>query len=335
IDDKPQKTKSGQYSTNEEVLAKYINEHPIIQKIFDARSLHKLKSTYVDTLPKLISKRTGRIHTSYNQAVTSTGRLSSNDPNLQNIPIRTEQGRKIRAAFVPRDKDHILLAADYSQIELRIMAELSQDEGMVSAFKEGRDIHAATASKVYGTPHDKVDKEQRRKAKTVNFGIIYGISAYGLSQRINISRKEAAEIIDTYFEQYPDVKKYMDTSIEFARNHGYVQTIKGRKRYLNDINSNNATVRGFAERNAINAPIQGSAADMIKIAMIDIYNAMKKQNFRSKMILQVHDELVFDAHKNEIQELENMAVKKMKNAFNMNIPIKVDTGTGQNWLEAH
>jgi DNA polymerase-1 len=335
ITDKPKKTKTGQYSTGEDVLQKLKHKHPIVQNILDYRGLTKLKSTYVDSLPQMVNKRTGRIHTSYNQAVAATGRLSSNNPNLQNIPIRTERGREIRKAFVPRNEKCTLLAADYSQIELRIIAELSGDEGMINAFKDGIDIHTATASKVYGIPIEEVTKEQRRHAKTVNFGIIYGISAFGLSERLGIMRKEAKEIIDQYFEKYPGVKAYMEKSVEFAKEHGYVETIKGRRRYLRDINSRNFVVRGFAERNAINAPIQGSSADMIKIAMINIFDEMNRKGFKSKMILQVHDELIFDVYKDELDELKPIVRKLMETAIPLKVPVVVDMNTGDNWLEAH
>ncbi len=332
---KPKKTKTGQYSTSEDVLAKLAYRHPIVEKILEYRSLTKLKSTYVDTLPKLVSPRDGRIHTSYNQAVAATGRLSSNNPNLQNIPIRTERGREIRKAFVPRNKEYILLAADYSQIELRIIAHLSRDEAMMEAFRRGLDIHTATAARVYGVPVEEVTREMRRHAKTVNFGIIYGISAFGLSERLGIPRREAAEIIENYFEKYPGIKRYMEQTVEFARQHGYVETILGRRRYLSDINSANGVVRAYAERNAINAPIQGSSADMIKIAMIRIFNEIQKQGMRSKMILQVHDELVFDARKEEVDALKTMVEDKMKNALPLDVPVVVDINTGNNWLEAH
>lgn len=335
ITDKPKKTKTKQYSTSEDVLVKLIDKHSIIQKILDFRSLSKLKSTYVDALPSLISKVDGRIHTSFNQAVAATGRLSSNNPNLQNIPIRTEKGREIRKAFVPRDSKHVLLAADYSQIELRIIAELSQDKGMLDTFNNNEDIHTATAARVFGVPIADVTSDMRRKAKTVNFGIVYGISAFGLSERLKIPRKEAAEIIGQYFEKYPGVKRYMEETIEFARENGYVQTIMGRKRYLRDINSNNATVRGFAERNAINAPIQGSSADMIKIAMINIFHELIHNDLKTKMILQVHDELVFDTPLNEIEKVNKIVVEKMHNAIPMKVPITIDVNTGNNWLEAH
>ncbi|MCD4695700.1 MAG: DNA polymerase I [Bacteroidales bacterium] len=335
ITDKPKMTKTKQYSTGEDVLVKLVNKHPIVQNILDFRSLTKLKSTYVDTLPDMANPRTGRIHTSYNQAVAATGRLSSNKPNLQNIPIRTARGREIRKAFVPRNDNYTLLAADYSQIELRIIAELSGDTGMVEAFQSGVDIHSATASKVYGISADDVTKDQRRNAKTVNFGIVYGISAFGLSERLNIPRKEAKEIIDQYFEKYPGVQSYMKSTIEVARKKGYVETIMGRRRYLRDINSANAVVRGFAERNAINAPIQGSSADMIKIAMINIHRELEKQNLKSKMILQVHDELIFDTHKDEVETLKPLIHDLMVNAIPLKVPVVVEMETGDNWLAAH
>lgn len=335
VTDKPKLTKTKQYSTSEDVLQKLHKKHPIIQEILDFRSLAKLKSTYVDALPLLVNPKDKRIHTSYMQTVAATGRLSSQNPNLQNIPIRTEKGREIRKAFIPRDDKHVLLAADYSQIELRIIAELSQDHAMMTAFKQGIDIHTATASKVFGVNLDQVDKDMRRNAKAVNFGIVYGISAFGLSENLGIARKEAAEIINQYFIQYSGVKKFMDQSIQFARDHGYVETIMGRRRYLRDINSNNAIVRGFAERNAINAPIQGSSADMIKIAMINIYDEFEKQQLRSKMLLQVHDELVFDTLIEELETVKQIVKNKMQNAIKLEVPLDVDMSTGQNWLEAH
>lgn len=335
IVDKAKKTKSGQYSTGEDVLAKLEQKHPIIRLILDYRSLTKLKSTYVDALPLLVNPRTHRIHTSYNQTVAATGRLSSTNPNLQNIPIRTEKGREIRKAFVPRSKEYILFAADYSQIELRIIASLSGDKAMIKAFEDGIDIHTATASKVYNVPIEEVSKDMRRNAKGVNFGIIYGISAFGLAENIGVSRSEAAEIIANYFSNYPSIKTYMDQTIQFAKEKGYVETIKGRRRYLKDINSANGIVRGFAERNAINAPIQGSSADMIKVAMINIFRQMQEKNMRSKMILQVHDELVFDAHRDEVDELKTMVEKEMREAVALNVPIVVDMNIGENWLEAH
>ena len=335
IDVKAKKTKTGQYQTNEDTLSKMVGKHEIIQHILDYRSLKKLKSTYVDTLPELVNANTGRIHTSYMQTVAATGRLSSNNPNLQNIPIRTEKGREIRKAFIPRDDEHILLAADYSQIELRIIAALSKDKGMIEAFNSGTDIHAVTAANVFEVELEDVTREQRSRAKMVNFGIIYGISAFGLSQRLNIPRKEAKTIIDNYFEKYSRVKAYMDESIEFARENGYVRTIKERKRHLKDINSANAIVRGFAERNAINAPIQGSAADIIKIAMINIDKAMEEQGYRSKMILQVHDELVFDVFKPELDRLKQLVKHEMENAVKLEVPLTVEMDVGNNWLDAH
>ncbi len=333
--DKPKKTKTGQYSTSEDTLIKLKGKHDIIDDILEFRQLQKLKSTYVDALPELADADTHRIHTTYQQAVATTGRLSSVNPNLQNIPIRSEKGREVRKAFVPRNEAFNLLAADYSQIELRLMAHLSQDEGMLSAFQNGEDIHAATAAKVYQVELEKVSREQRSYAKMVNFGIIYGISAFGLAQRLGIKRAEAKEIIDNYFMQYPKVKDYMDLSIEQAREKGFVETIMGRKRMLNDINSRNAVVRGYAERNAINAPIQGSAADIIKMAMIHVDEALKGQDFKSKMLLQVHDELVFDVHKSEIDIFKRLIKNKMENALLLSVPLKVEVGLGPNWLEAH
>ncbi|NQU35451.1 MAG: DNA polymerase I [Bacteroidetes bacterium] len=335
IIDKPKKTKTGQYKTGEDILAKLIHKHPIIEKILEFRSLTKLKSTYVDSLPSLVNPRDGRIHTSYNQAVAATGRLSSNNPNLQNIPIRTEKGREIRKAFIPRNEDYTLLAADYSQVELRIIAHLSKDKDMIEAFKNGLDIHTATAARVYGIDYDEVTKDMRRNAKTVNFGIVYGISAFGLSEQLGIPRREAADIINNYFEKYPGVKEFMNTTIDFAKEHGYVETILGRRRYLNDINSANAVVRGFAERNAINAPIQGSSADMIKVAMINIFKEFGKKKLKSKMILQVHDELVFDLFKEEEQQVRKIVEEKMRDAIKLDVPVVVDMNTGSTWLEAH
>ena len=333
--DKPKKTKSGQYATGEEILSKLANSHDIARKILEFREYQKLKSTYVDALPKMISPTDGRIHTDYNQAIAATGRLSSNNPNLQNIPIRTEKGREIRKAFVARDDDHVLLSADYSQIELRIVAAFAKDEEMIKAFREGRDIHTTTASRVFGVSLEDVDPNMRRKAKEVNFGIIYGISAFGLSQNLNISRTEASDIIKAYFKEFPGIKKYMDESIERAREQEYVETIMGRRRYLRDINSRNATMRGFAERNAINAPIQGSAADIIKLAMIDIHDWLKKKNLKTKMILQVHDELVFDVHKDELETVQPEIIRMMENVIKLDVPMKVEAGTGENWLQAH
>lgn len=335
VTDKPKKTKTGQYATNEEVLQKLSGKHPIVDDILDYRELVKLKNTYVDPLPGLVNPNTGHIHTSYNQVVAATGRLSSDHPNLQNIPIRTERGREIRKAFIPRNEEHCILSADYSQIELRIIAALSKDQGMLDAFNNGIDIHTSTASKVYGIGLDEVTREMRSNAKTVNFGIIYGISAFGLSQRIGISRKEAKGIIDNYFEQFPRIKEYMDESIVFAREKGYVETVMGRKRYLRDINSANAVVRGYAERNAINSPIQGTAADLIKMAMINIHDRMNKENLKSKMILQVHDELIFDTHQSEVDLLTSLVKEEMSGAMDLGVQLDVEADTGNNWLEAH
>ena len=335
IDEKAKKTKTGQYATGEEVLQKLLHKHPIIQKILDYRSFTKLKSTYLDALPALVNPKDGLIHTSYNQAVTATGRLSSNNPNLQNIPVRTEKGREIRRAFVPRNEQYTLLAADYSQIELRIIAHLSQDPAMVSDFNLGHDIHAATAAKVFHVPMEQVTKEQRSRAKAVNFGIIYGMSAFGLAERMELSRSEAADIIKKYFEEYAGIKEYMNRSIALAKERGYAETILGRRRYLRDINGSNSVVRGFAERNAINAPIQGSSADMIKIAMIGIHEELQRLKMQSKMILQVHDELVFDAHLDELDTLKAIVQDKMVNALPLSVPVVVEMNTGNNWLEAH
>ena len=333
--EKPKKTKTGQYATGEDILSKLADEHTIAAQILEFREYQKLKSTYVDALPKLISEADNRIHTDYRQTVAATGRLSSNNPNLQNIPIRTEKGREIRKAFVPKDDNHVIMAADYSQIELRIMAAFSKDESMMQAFKDGRDIHATTAAKVFGVDVDNVEPNMRRKAKEVNFGIIYGISAYGLSQNLNISRGEAQEIIDSYFKEFPNVKSYMDQTIEKAKKDEYVETILGRRRYLRNINSKNFTMRGFDERNAINAPIQGSAADIIKIAMIDIHRWIQEEQLKSKMIMQVHDELVFDMHKDESELLVSKVESFMKNAHPLEVPMEIGIGTGENWLQAH
>jgi len=335
IDDKAKKTKTGQYATGEEVLQKLAAKNPVVEMILTYRELQKLKSTYVDSLPQLVEPVTGKVHTSYNQAVAATGRLSSQNPNLQNIPIRTERGREIRKAFIPSSAEHLLLSADYSQIELRIIAALSGEENMMNDFSKGLDIHISTASKVYAVPIEEVSKEMRRNAKMVNFGIIYGISAFGLSERLGIPRKEAASIIDAYFLQYPAIKTYMDGSINFARENGFVETILGRRRYLKDIHSRNAVVRGFAERNAINAPIQGSAADLIKAAMIQIFKAFEEKNLRSKMILQVHDELVFDVYQPELEVVKSIVKHKMEGAIQLRVPLLVEMGTGNNWLEAH
>ncbi len=331
----PKKTKTGQYATGEEILSVLENEHEIARKILDYRELQKLKSTYVDALPSMINKRTGHIHTSYNQAVAATGRLSSNNPNLQNIPIRTPRGREIRRAFIPRNPDFRILSADYSQIELRIMAAFSGDKTMMEAFNQNQDIHASTASKVFKVPMEQVTSEMRRKAKMVNFGIIYGISAFGLAQRLGIPRGEAAGIISAYFEEFPAVKSYMEKVVNDARENHFVETILGRRRYLPDINSRNQTNRGFAERNAINAPIQGSAADMIKVAMINIHEFLKKENMKSKMILQVHDELVFDAHRDEIPYLSEKVDELMRLAVPLPVKMATGIGIGDNWLEAH
>ncbi|SHK38942.1 DNA polymerase I [Reichenbachiella agariperforans] len=333
--EKPKKTKTGQYATGEEILSKLASEHEIAERILEFREYQKLKSTYVDALPLLISKKDGLIHTDYRQAVAATGRLSSNNPNLQNIPIRTTKGKEIRKAFVPRSKDYKIFAADYSQIELRIIAAFAKDESMIDAFKNGRDIHATTASKVFKVPMEEMTPDVRRKAKEINFGLIYGISAFGLSQNIGISRTEAAEIIDAYFTEFPGIKRYMDDTVNQAKEHEYVETIMGRRRYLRDINSRNATVRGYAERNAINAPIQGSAADIIKVAMINIHDWMKKEKLKSKMTMQVHDELVFDAHVDELDLLKTKVEEFMKNAISLNVPMEIGMGVGDNWLEAH
>jgi DNA polymerase-1 len=335
IDSNFKKTKSGQYSTNEEILNKLKDTHPIVNLILEYRQVKKLKSTYVDPLPEMVHPKTGRLHTSYMQTVAATGRLSSNHPNLQNIPIRTERGRQIRKAFISRGPDYLLLSADYSQVELRIIAALSGDEHMMAAFHSGADIHASTAARVFGVPLEEVDREMRSKAKAVNFGIIYGQSAFGLSQNLNIKRAEAKEIIDSYFAKYPGIRLYIDKSIQEAREKGFVETVMGRRRYLPDINSANAVVRGFAERNAINAPLQGSAADIIKKAMIDIYRDMEKMGLLSRMIMQVHDELVFDCHKDEVEIMMGLVKDRMENAYTLPVPLKVDLGTGLNWLEAH
>ncbi len=333
--DKPKKTKTGQYSTAEDVLSYLAKDHQIIRDVLDYRGLSKLKSTYVDALPEQIEPSTGRVHTDYMQTVAATGRLSSNNPNLQNIPIRTERGREVRKAFVPRDKDHLLLSADYSQIELRIIAALSEESTMIEAFKNGEDIHASTASRVFNLPLEEVTREHRSNAKTVNFGIIYGVSAFGLSNQTALSRSEAKELIDTYYKTYPKLRNFISNQIEFAREHGYVQTILGRRRYLKDINAANQVVRGAAERNAINAPIQGSAADIIKIAMINIHNRLQEGKYRSKMLLQVHDELVFDVYRPEEEDLRALIKKEMENAYPLEVPLVVDMGVGKDWLEAH
>lgn len=333
--DKPKKTKTGQYSTAEDVLSYLAKDHEIIQNVLDYRGLSKLKSTYVDALPLQVEESTGRVHTDYMQTVAATGRLSSNNPNLQNIPIRTERGRQVRKAFVPRDENHTLLAADYSQIELRIIAALSEETTMIEAFKNGEDIHASTAARVFNVPLEEVTREQRSNAKTVNFGIIYGVSAFGLSNQTDLSRSEAKELIETYYKTYPKLRNYMSEQIDFARENGYVQTILGRRRYLKGINGNNAIVRGAAERNAVNAPIQGSAADVIKLAMINIHKKLAEENYTSKMLLQVHDELVFDVYNPEMDKLKGMVRSEMENAYQMSVPLDVELGIGTNWLEAH
>ena len=333
--DKPKKTKTGQYSTAEDVLSYLAKEHTIIQHILEYRGLAKLKSTYVDALPEQVLESTGHIHTEYMQTVASTGRLSSNNPNLQNIPIRTERGRQVRKAFVPRNEEYTLLAADYSQIELRVIAAMSQEETMIEAFKNGEDIHASTAAKVFNVSLSDVTREQRGNAKTVNFGIIYGVSAFGLSNQTDLSRTEAKELIETYYETYPKLRKYMSSQVDFARDHGYVTTLSNRRRYLKDINSRNAIVRGAAERNAVNAPIQGSAADVIKIAMINIYNKLQQGGFKTKMLLQVHDELVFDVYKPELETMKVLIKEEMENAYTLSVPLDIEMDMGSNWLEAH
>ena len=333
--EKPKKTKTGQYSTAEEVLSTISKDHPIVSDILEWRSVQKLNNTYVTALPDDINEKTNRIHTVYNQAVAATGRLSSNHPNLQNIPIRTPRGREVRKAFIAKDDEHVLMAADYSQIELRIIASLSEDPSMLAAFNNNEDIHAATAAKVFGVPLAEVNREQRSQAKTVNFGIIYGVSAFGLSNQTTLSRKESKALIDAYYENYPKLKAYMAQQVDFAREHGYVATVLGRRRYLKDINSRNAIVRGAAERNAINAPIQGSAADIIKLAMLTIYDKMQQQHFKAQMLLQVHDELVFECPKSELNALKQLVKTEMEAAYSLQVPLIVDMGIGHNWLEAH
>jgi DNA polymerase-1 len=332
--DKPKKTKTGQYSTAEDVLSYLAKDHAIIKNILEYRGLSKLKSTYVDALPAQVAAD-HRVHTDYMQTVAATGRLSSNNPNLQNIPIRTERGRQVRKAFIPRDENHTLLAADYSQIELRIIAALSEEETMMEAFKNGEDIHASTAAKVFNVPLEEVTREQRGNAKTVNFGIMYGVSAFGLSNQTDLSRAEAKELIETYYKTYPKLRNYMSELVNFARDNGYVKTVLDRRRYLKDINSANAIVRGAAERNAVNAPIQGSAADIIKLAMINIFEKLEAGNYATKMLLQVHDELVFDVPNNELDEMKILIQTEMENAFIMKVPLDVEVGLGQDWLEAH
>ena len=332
---KPKKTKTGQYSTSEDVLSYLAPEHEIVQHVLDYRGLVKLQNTYVDALPGQVEKSSGRVHTDYVQTIAATGRLSSNNPNLQNIPIRTERGRQVRKAFIPRSDDYVLLAADYSQIELRIIAALSEEETMIKAFKDGEDIHASTASQVFNVPLEEVTREQRSNAKTVNFGIIYGVSAFGLSNQTSLSRSESKELIDTYYKTYPKLSNYIADQVAYAREHGYVSTILGRRRYLKDINSQNAVVRGAAERNAVNAPIQGSAADIIKIAMINIHKKLGEEKLQTKMLLQVHDELVFDVYKPELDQVKKLIKSEMENAYQLNVPLDVDLGVGQDWLEAH
>ena len=335
IDENVKRTKTKQYSTSEETLAALSDKHPIIDKILEYRSLKKLLSSYIESLPGLVNKHTGRIHTSFNQAITATGRLSSNNPNLQNIPIREAKGREIRKAFIASNSDNVLLSADYSQIELRLMAHMSGDPNLIEAFNQNQDIHTATAAKVFHVTLNEVTNEQRSKAKTANFGIIYGISAFGLAQRLRIPRGEAKELIDGYFEGYPQVKSYIEKAIFEAQQNGYVSTLCGRKRWLRDINSNNSTVRGNAERNAINAPIQGSAADIIKIAMINIHKELTNGGFKTKMILQVHDELVFDVPKAELDVVSEIVIREMQNAAELKVPLIAEWGTGDNWLQAH
>jgi DNA polymerase I len=332
---KQKKTKTGQYATGEEVLSYLANEHQIVKDILEWRQMVKLQSTYIDALPNQVDAKTGRVHTDYMQTVAATGRLSSNNPNLQNIPIRTERGRLIRKAFIARDENYTLLSADYSQIELRIIAALSGEENMIKAFQNNEDIHRSTAAKVFNVPLEEVTKEQRSNAKTVNFGIIYGVSAFGLSNQTSLSRKESADLIEAYYASYPKLKSYMSNQVDFAREHGYVQTVLGRRRYLKDINSANMMVKSGAERNAVNAPIQGSAADIIKIAMINIHKKLTSENWKSKMLLQVHDELVFDVHNTELESIQQMIKHEMENAFKMDVPLEVEMGIGKNWLEAH
>ena len=335
IDEKAKKTKTGQYATGEEILVRLKDKHPIIQDLLDYRQLAKLKSTYVDALPEMVNKKTGRVHTSLMQTVAATGRLSSNNPNLQNIPIKTDKGKEVRKAFVAKDNDHVLISADYSQIELRVIAALSEDKNMIEAFKSGADFHTITAAKVYNVSPEDVTREMRSAAKAVNFGIIYGQSAFGLSQSLGISNGEAKEIIENYFKQYPGIRQYMSNNVEFAREHGYIETVYGRKRFLPDITSGNAVVRAFAERNAINSPIQGSAADMIKLAMIKVDEALAKSDLKTRMILQVHDELIFDAPKNEIEKASALIKECMETAMKLNVPIVAEVNYGANWLEAH
>ena len=335
IAEKPKMTKTKQFCTDEDYLQSFARKHRIVDLILEYRGVKKLLSTYVEALPQLVNRRTGRIHTSFNQAVTATGRLSSTNPNLQNIPVREEMGRRIRRAFIPSDEEHLLLSADYSQVELRLMAHLSGDESLIAAFAHGEDIHAATAAKLFNKTLGEVTSEERRRAKTANFGIIYGISAFGLSQRLDIPRKEARDIIEGYFASYPRVKEYMDRVVEKAKEEGYVSTIFGRRRYLNDIASRNAVARGLAERNAVNAPIQGSAADIMKIAMINVHRRFREEGIRSRVILQVHDELVVDMLRAEQQRVIAIVTEEMEHAAALRVRLEVDYGIGENWLEAH
>jgi DNA polymerase-1 len=335
ICEKPKKTKTGQYATDEQTLATLAPDHEIVRRLLEHRVASKLKSTYADALPAAIWPKTGRIHTTFNQVSTSTGRLNSQDPNLQNIPIRTERGQEIRKAFVPNGAKFLLLSADYSQIELRIIAALTQEPGLLEAFRTGMDIHTATAARVFGVFPEMVTSEMRRKAKMVNYGISYGISAFGLAQRLGIPRKEGAEIIDQYFKQFPGIRKYMDDTMACARERGYVETVTGRRRYIRDIRSSNNTIRSSAERNAINAPIQGSAADLIKLAMVQIHRELVSRNLKTRMLLQVHDELVFDLFEPEETEVRELVAEKMKSAIPLDVPIEVEMGVGKNWLEAH
>ena len=335
IIENPKKTKSGQYSTSEEVLSKLAEEHVIVEKVLEWRSLQKLLNTYVDALPKQVDTKTERIYAEFNQAVASTGRLSSNNPNLQNIPIRNPRGREVRKAFICENENYVMLSADYSQIELRVIAALSEDPNMISAFNKNLDIHSSTAAKVFNVKLEDVTKEQRSNAKTVNFGIIYGVSAFGLSNQTSLTRSESKLLIESYYDAYPKLKNYISSQINFARENGYVETILGRKRYLRDINSRNAIVRGAAERNAVNAPVQGSAADIIKIAMIKIHEKFQKSNFKSKMLVQVHDELVFEVHKKELEQVKKLIKIEMEQAYSFCVPLKVDMDQGLNWFEAH
>ena len=334
IDAKAKKTKRGAYSTTEEILEKLRDAHPIVDIILKVRGLKKLLATYINALPGMVNPMTGKIHTTYNQTITATGRLSSTNPNLQNIPIRTDDGRGIRRSFIA-DEGNLLLSADYSQIELRLLADLSGDPDMIEAFRSGMDFHAATAAKIYNVPIDDVTDAMRRNAKTANFGIVYGISAFGLSERLDIPRSEAKQLIDGYYSTYPGVKKYMEEAVEKARQQGFVTTVMGRKRFLPDINSRNAVVRGYAERNAVNAPLQGSAADIIKRAMVDIFREMRARNMRSQMIMQVHDELIFNVVPDELPVLQEMVVNLMRGAMTGPVPLEVSAGVGKNWLEAH